>query len=276
MHRPDATAPWTAPPGPLAALALAGVVYLRGWRALRARRPERIPAWRAAAFAAGLAALAVALASPLDVLAARSLTAHMAQHLLLLVVAPPLLLAGAPLVPLVRGLPRPLVRHLVAPVLRAPVVRGVGSVLANPLVGWTAMAVATWAWHVPAAFELALRSFGWHVVEHATFVGAGLCFWWPVVQPWPSRRRWPIGALVPYLLLADVQNTALAALLTFADRPLYPSYALDDQITAGVLMWVPMSIAYLVPAAWFTLRALAPPSARRLALADRLVPDRLR
>ena len=78
------------------------------------------------------------------------------------------------------------------------------------------------------------------------------------MQPWPSRPRWPRGALVPYLLLADVQNTALAALLTFADRSLYPSYALGDQITAGVLMWVPMSIAYLVPAAWFTMRALAP------------------
>src|SRR5205814_9341762 len=88
-------------------------------------------------------------------------------------------------------------------------------------------------------------------------------FWWPVVQPWPSRPRWPRWTVIPYLLLADVQNTALAALLTFSDRLLYPSYRggpspLDDQMVAGLLMWVPMSIAYLAPACVLTARLLTP------------------
>jgi putative membrane protein len=89
-----------------------------------------------------------------------------------------------------------------------------------------------------------------------------------VVQPWPSRPRWPSGAMIPYLLAEDVQNTILAAVLTFSDRVLYPFYelhgrareaaALDDQVLAGVIMWVPMSLAYLVPAALLTIRLLSP------------------
>ena len=91
------------------------------------------------------------------------------------------------------------------------------------------MSLATWGWHVPAAYELALRSPAWHVVEHASFLAAGLLFWWPVVQPWPSRPRWPRWAMIPYLLVADLQNTALAAMLVFSDRVLYPSYARGRQ-----------------------------------------------
>jgi len=249
--------------GVVGALALTGVVYARGWRGLRARSRERFPRWRLAAFLAGLASVALAVASPLDAAADRTLAAHMVQHLVLLVVAPPLLLAGAPLVPIVRGLPRGLVRALVRPLLRSPLPR----MLTDPRVDWLVIALVMWAWHVPAAFELALHSELWHAVEHACFLAGGLLFWWPVVQPWPSRRRLARWALLPYLLLADLQNTALAAVLTFASAPLYPSYAaslgaraaLDDQVLAGVVMWVPMSIAYLVPAAVVTVRLLRGP-----------------
>jgi cytochrome c oxidase assembly factor CtaG len=176
----------------------------------------------------------------------------------LLVVTPPLLLVGAPIAPLLHGLPAGRPRAL----LGALGTR-LGERLGHPIVGWLAMSLATWAWHVPAAFELALRSRAWHIVEHASFLGAGLLFWWPVVQPWPSRPRWPRWAMIPYLLLADVQNTALAAILTFSDRVLYPSYgqgasALDQQVIAGLLMWVPMALAYLVPAGVLTVRWLSP------------------
>jgi cytochrome c oxidase assembly factor CtaG len=107
-----------------------------------------------------------------------------------------------------------------------------------------------------------------HLIEHASFFAGGLLFWFPVVQPWPSRPRWPTGAMIPYLLAADVQNTVLAAVLTFSDRVVYPFYefhspatqaaALDDQVLAGVIMWVPMSLAYLIPAALVTIRLLSP------------------
>ncbi len=71
-------------------------------------------------------------------------------------------------------------------------------------------------------YELALRSDPWHHVEHVCFLLTALLFWWPVVQPWPSRPRWPRWAMVPYLLLAEVQGTVLAAFFTFAGRALYP------------------------------------------------------
>jgi cytochrome c oxidase assembly factor CtaG len=241
-------------------LALTAAIYARGWRGLHRRSPERFPRWRLVAFLAGLASVALAVVSPLDAAADRTLAAHMVQHLVLLVLAPPLLLMGAPLVPVVRGLPRSLAHAVVRPLLRSPLPR----VLTDPRLDWLVVAIATWTWHVPAAFELALHSTAWHAVEHACFLGGGLLFWWPVVQPWPSRARMPRWALVPYLLLADLQNTALAAVLTFASRPLYPSYAaqlgeraaLGDQVLAGVLMWVPMSLAYLVPAAVVTMGLL--------------------
>jgi cytochrome c oxidase assembly factor CtaG len=207
---------------------------------------------------AGLVALFVALASPLDVLADRSLAVHMAQHLVLLVVVPPLVLAGAPLAPLLLGMPRGAIRRTAGRLAARS-----GAWLRRPLVGLVALSLATWGWHVPAAFELALRSRAWHVAEHASFVAAGLLFWWPVVRPWPWRGAWPAWVTVPYLLVADVQNTALAAILVFAGRAFYPSYgtgpdALDGQVVAGVLMWVPMSLAYLVPAAVLTVRWLSP------------------
>jgi cytochrome c oxidase assembly factor CtaG len=260
---------WNPEPTLVLALAVTAAAYVRGWRRLRARRPERAPLWRLVAFLGGLAALFMALASPLDAFAGRFLAVHMGQHIVLLVVVPPLLLLGAPAMPLLYALPGRGARRLGAGALR------LGDRLAHPLVAWAAMSLAVWGWHLPVAFELALRSRAWHVAEHASFLAAGLLFWWPVVQPWPSRQRWPRWTLVPYLLLADVQNTALAAILTFSDRVLYPSYAgpgaLDDQVAAGVLMWVPMSLAYLVPAAVVTMRWLSTGAPEGLGPAHRRV-----
>ena len=98
---------------------------------------------------------------------------------------------------------------------------------------------------------------GWHYVQHICFLGTALLFWYPVVGHTLSRPRWSLWLLFPYLILADVQNTVLSALLTFSDRVLYAPYAevprlagmsaLDDQSAAGVLMWVPGSLVYLLP-----------------------------
>jgi putative membrane protein len=253
-------AAWNVEPALVATLGLAALVYVRGWRRLRARRPARIGPRHLAAFLGGLGTLFLALASPLDTLSDRLLAVHMAQHIVLLVVTPPLLLLGTPLMPLLFGLPAGRPR-----VLLGRLAARIGDWFGPPLAGLLAMSLATWGWHTPEAFELALHDRGWHVVEHASFLSAGLLFWWPVVRPWPYRRRWPRPAMIPYLLLADLQNTALAAILVFSDRVLYPSYgsgpgALADQVVAGVLMWVPMSLAYLVPAGVLTVRWLSPRS----------------
>lgn len=250
---------------PLVATAL---LYARGWSLVQRQLPAQFPPWRLAAFLAGLALVYVAIASPLDSFAGLLLQVHMAQHLLLMVVAPALILLGAPGVPLLRGLPARFAKDTAGPFLAAPVLRRIAERISHPAVCWFAMAAATWIWHAPGPYQAALRSPFWHAAEHASFLAAGLLFWWPVVQPWPSRARWPEWTMPLYLLLADVQNTALSAILVFSGRLVYPFYASvprlagisaeSDQITAGLFMWVPMSLLYLTPAAVLTMRLLSP------------------
>src|SRR5215510_13243772 len=216
---------WTFEPGIIIPSLLAGSIYLCGWWQLYHRLPQRFTVWRLIAFQAGLLALFLALASPLHPLAELLLQFHMIQHLMLMMVVPPLLWLGAPVLPLLRGLPRPVVKGAVGPVLASPPLQRLGHSLTHPLVCWSAFAVSTLAWHVPNFYELALRSAGWHEVQHGCFLGTGLLFWWPVIQPWPSRPRWPRWMLILYLLLADLQNTALSAFLLFSERILYPTYA---------------------------------------------------
>jgi cytochrome c oxidase assembly factor CtaG len=257
-------ASWSVSPGLVLLLAVVAIVYVRGAR----RLPAHVPGWRIAAFLGGLAMLLVAVASPLDAFAALLLQAHMVQHLLLTMVVPPLLLLGAPAMPLLRGLPPRVAREALGPFLAWPALARLGAWLVHPAVAWLLFVGVGWAWHVPAAYELALRSPGWHAVEHACFLGTALLFWWPVVQPWPSRPWWPRWAMLPYLVLADVQNTVLAAFLVFAERVVYPHYAtaprlggltaLDDQVAAGAIMWVPGSVAFLLPAALILWRQLSP------------------
>src|SRR5262245_35498378 len=253
-------------------LLLVGVgLYARGWAALRRRRHARISGWNALAFFSGAATMLVGVASPIERLAGLLLQVHMAQHLLLMMVAPPLFWLGLPLARMLRGLPRPIARSVVR-LSSWRRLRRLGRMLGHPVVTASVFATSLWAWHTPALFELALRSHAWHHVEHAFFFGAGLLFWWPVIQPWPSRPVWPAWAMIPYLVLADLQNTALSAILTFADRVIYPTYdavprlwgisALEDQATAGVIMWIPGSIAFLIPLGWLVARQLAPHAAR--------------
>ncbi len=246
------------------------VPYLRGWFILHRSSPKRFPAWRALAFTGGLATFWLAIVSPLDAFSGLLLSAHMVQHLLLISVAPPLILLGTPLLPLLRGLPRKVARDGVGPFLVWPALRRAGNALTHPLNCWIVMAVTLCAWHVPAAFDLALRSPPWHKLEHACFFGASLLFWWPVVRPFPSRPHWPLWSVPLYLLVADLLNTALSAILTFSDRVLYPHYlavprlfgttALGDQSCAGVIMWVPGSLVFLIPAALIAVEYLSPRS----------------
>jgi len=248
----------------LAVLLAAAAVYTRGWWALSQRLPMRFGTGRLAAFLGGLAVIAVALASPIDELAAGRLSAHMVQHQLLMMLAPPLLWLGAPVAPLLRGLPRP-TRRLVAAALASRVLRPAAHVVAHPAFGWVSFALAFWIWHAAPLYQLALRSHAWHHVEHACFVATAMLFWRPVIHAWPDRAPWPRWTMIPYLLLADLQNTILAAILTFSDRLIYPAYAsvtagrlsaLDDQAMAGVIMWVPGSLVFLVAAIWLAMEAL--------------------
>jgi cytochrome c oxidase assembly factor CtaG len=270
---------WSLDPRVLGLLLLAGLVYFRGWRHLRNVLPRQFSSERLALFLLGLALLFVALESPLDAFSPLLLQAHMVQHLLLMMVVPPLLLLGQPLLPMLRGLPRPFVKEGIVPFLRWPALRNIADVVVRPWFAWVAYNLSAVAWHVPALYELTLRSPAWHNVEHACFFWSSVLFWWPVIQPWPSRARWSGWAMIPYLLAADIVNTAISASFVFADKILYPTYAAAplggvsphiDQVAAGALMWVPGSIFYLVPAAILATRLIggSPPAKGAQPLAN--------
>jgi cytochrome c oxidase assembly factor CtaG/ferredoxin len=257
---------WTARPWLAAALLLWAVIYLRGWRILRRRDPYRWHAAKAAAWIGGLFAVYLALASPIEAFASLLLTVHMVQHLLLMMAVPVLLLAGDPFLPLMRGLPIDIRRYWIAPLLRWPPLAWISTAIVQPVTAWIIFAATTWLWHLPGPYELALANDSWHVVQHMFFLTAGLIFWYPVMRPFPARPSWSPWLLVPYLLLADVQNTLLSAWLTFSDHVWYPHYvqmprlggfsALDDQAAAGVTMWVPGSVVFLAPLAWIGVRLM--------------------
>ncbi len=261
---------WTIPRATVAMLLLTAAIYARGFGKLHMQMPERFSLRRLAAFMGGVATLLIAIASPLAALDDVLLQVHMIQHLLLMLVAPVLILAGWPAIAMLRGLPPRVSRSVLVPILRSRKVRALFSWLAEPIVAWIAFTAAIWIWHAPAAFQRAMRSENWHAFEHACFFATALMYWWPVIQPWPSARRWPRGAMIPYLVLADAQNSLLAALFTFSNHLLYPLYAsaprlggispLDDQIVAGAIMWVPGSLFFLIPAAIIMFQILAPRS----------------
>jgi cytochrome c oxidase assembly factor CtaG len=190
--------------------------------------------------AIGVAALWVVVASPVARLDHHLLTAHMAQHLVLMLLAAPLVLLGAPSI-LTRWRP-------------------------YPAFCWLAGTLTVIVWHIPAAFELPLRSQFWHGFEQASFFVAGILFWWPVVRPASDtvNSHWSIPL---YLFFATLPCDALSAFLTFCGHVVYQPYLsgvghyrltpLDDQELAGALMWVTVTFAYLVPALIVTTRLLS-------------------
>ncbi|HVU88721.1 MAG TPA: cytochrome c oxidase assembly protein [Pirellulales bacterium] len=248
---------WPWHPWLWAFVALSIAIYARGFVYWHGRDPARWPLARLMAFLAAMMSVFLALGSPIEPFSALLLEVHMLQHLLLMMVAAPLFWLSAPLFPFLRGLPAPVRIYWVIPSLRSRFLRELGARLTHPVTALAIYVVATWGWHVPVIYELALRSTAWHYVEHMCFLTAALLFWYGIVRPFPSRPRWSAWLVLPALLLADVQNTILSALFTFSSRPLYPHYAngpriggisaLDDQLAAGVFMWVPGSVAFLLP-----------------------------
>lgn len=238
----------------LVAVVLVGWAYARGSKRLQVRTGRR-HAWRAAAFGAGLAGLVVLLSAPVEHAALDRLWAHMVQHEALVALVAPLIILGNPLPALMWALPSPARRAV------APWWRRLSRSHARPA-GWAAWAVtafavqtvALWAWHAPDPYQGALRSEWLHGLQHASFLGTALFFWWAVIG---ARRRSLYGGAVLANFAAALQGVALGAFMTLSGRIWYPFYAervgggltaLEDQQVAGVIMWGPGGAAYLVAA----------------------------
>jgi len=227
----------------LGAAALVVIAYAIGWCRLARRSAGGVTAWRPLAGAIGLATFALALASPLADAAHERFSAHMLQHVLLMMVAVPLLLSSNPCAALLWALPRQGRTTVGRLLTRTAAPRRLAAAIVAPGVAGVLSASIVWLWHVPALYDLALESDAWHLVEHGAFVAGAAVFWWPVITPAPRLRRPPPdGARLAYLVLAALVNGGLGVLFASATRPFYIAYAaaadaVDDQALGGVVMW---------------------------------------
>jgi putative membrane protein len=246
---------WSLEPGVVTPLVISGALYARGVLELRARgRGRAVSPWEALSFGAGWLVIALALLSPLHDASEQIFSAHMIQHELLMAVAAPLLVLGRPMMVMLWSLP-PRARHAAADATHWPVVRKSWRVITRPLDAWLIHGLAIWLWHLPLLFQATLHSEAIHALQHASFLGSGLLFWWSIVH---GQRRAARGMSIVYLFTTAVHTGVLGALMAFSRVPWYPAYAegaarwgltpMADQQLAGLIMWIPASVAYLVAA----------------------------
>jgi len=245
---------WEAPPGIVLPLGISAVWYALGVRAIHQQAQGRgIRPWEVWCFAAGWLTLFITLVSPLHPLGEQLFSAHMVQHTLLMTVAAPLLVLGRPLVPFIWALParsrRPIGRWVshgpLTPVWRA---------ITKPGAAWTIQAIILCGWHMPRLYSAVLRSESIHALQHLCFLGAALLFWWSVLHMRATRY----GTAVVSLFTTAMYSGGLGALITVAPAPWYEVYrwtapmwgmtGLEDQQLAGLIMWIPAGVSYLIAA----------------------------
>ena len=265
---------WFADRGPTAAVSTLVLGYAigvrRAWSAAGAGHgiTRRQIHW----FAGAVGLLVVALLSPLDAVSDDLFVAHMTQHLVLAVVVPPVLVLAVPELALFWAFPVAMRRRLARTSHAHSRVRAFWRALTLPIVACALHAVATWLWHAPRLYELALRSNAAHMLEHLSFLGTGVLLWWRIVHPATERRNaYGIGILT--LFATAMQTGVLGALLTLSHRVLYPAQAtdaaawgmtpLEDQQLAGLLMWVVGGLLYVVAMSALFALWLSPALRRR-------------
>ncbi len=204
-------------------------------------------------FYAGLALILLVLESPLDVLSDDYLfSAHMLQHLVLVLFVAPLLLLGIPTAWL-----RDLLRW-------KPAAR-VENLLGRPVIAWTIGAGTLYFWHLPPFYNAAVANETIHIFQHLCFLASAVIFWWPVIDPIQENRRLSAFGNMLYIFAGAVANSVLGIILTFASINLFPAYlhpedpfgilglirnglgltSQADLQLGGLLMWIPGGVFYL-------------------------------
>ena len=237
---------WHTHPSVIAGLLALTVGYLLAVGPLRQRFgwAEEVNSTKVIAFLAGVFVLFVALLSPLHELGDNYLfSAHMIQHLLLILVAPPLLLLGTP-------------DWLLRPLIRPRWIMATVQFLTKPVVAFFLVNVIFAMWHVPALYDLTLESREAHVIEHLMFIVSGFILWLPILSPMPELPRSSYLIQTVYLFLQPTVPSLLGAIIAFSDRILYSGYAVaprvwdlspkSDQQLGGLIMWVPGGLAFLL------------------------------
>jgi putative membrane protein len=220
---------WHFEPTVIAGTFIVVSFYAYGLMSIR----EAFVPWKALAFLLGVTLMFLSLASPLDVGADRLLSLHMLQHVFLTTIGPPLVLLGLP-------------DAMLRPVFSNPSALRAGKLLFHPVTTGAIFIVNMWFWHVPPVYDLAVTNLEVHVVMHFAFMGSGLLFWWPVIQPSSLLPRVGDGARLLYLFATGMPMALLAMLFFASNGVIYDYYEqpdwlwgispMDDQQIAGLVM----------------------------------------
>jgi putative membrane protein len=263
---------WSLDP-PLVLVADLTVLYWLGdRRTVTPARKHVSQRWRSGCFYGAMAVLAIALASPIEVLSEQLFWVHMVQHVLLMMVAAPLLVVASPWVRLWRCLPLESRRWLARGVShgrRTAPLRAISHALGRPIPSFVAFSVVLLSWHVPFMFDATLRSATLHALEHTLFFSVAILFWKQAISSPPLHARLADVQRVVFCIGGMIVSWALAVVLALAPHPLYSVYAheavrpggisalADQQLAAGI-MWVPGSVTFLIVVFVYVHRWLAP------------------
>ncbi|HEX8669051.1 MAG TPA: cytochrome c oxidase assembly protein [Allosphingosinicella sp.] len=245
-------------------LTLSAVLYTIGFARLWTRSSHGRDSLRRSGllFAAGWLVLAAAVVSPLHEAGERSFTMHMIEHEILMLPAALLLMASRPGAAMLWGLPT---RARAALARIASSGKGLWRFLTDPVIATGLQIVALWGWHVPALFDRALESDGWHIAQHLSFLATALLFWWAMAHGRAGRGGYGTSAMC--LFLTSLVGGALGALMAFSASPWYARYAAmgmtpaglspaEDQQLAGLVMWIPGGLFHGAAALFFLYKWL--------------------
>ena len=267
---------WSWEPTVLLGIAAAVVAYITAWRRGVISGRDDVSPWfrdrrlRPALFASGVAAGFLALQSPIDTGGDEFLfSLHMLQHLLLMMVAPPLVLLG------IAGVRPPATdRH--------PALRRIWWAITRPWPALLLFNAVMLVWHIPALYNTTLTVEPVHVLEHLSFIAAGIVFWWPVIDPVRGATTSPVSPLTKIAMLgvSGVPPTVLGLIFALSPSAFYDFYvraprlwglsAVADQQIGGVVMLGLGNIIYFVAISVIFFRLLSDPARDELEAARRI------
>jgi putative membrane protein len=233
---------WSIHPSTVIGIIALGALYL--WRGSRAPRGEQLNGARKLSFFTGLLVMFASLNGPLHDLSDSFLfSAHMVQHLLLTLAVPPLLIAGTP-------------GWMLRPALSNKTIAAIARRITKPVFCFLAFNIVLAAWHLPELYNLAMANHNVHIVEHLMFMIVAVLMWWPLMSPLPELPRLSYPGQMLYSFLVSIPMSIVAVYITMADHVLYPAYSaaprvmnlspMEDQLTGGLIMWVPGSFVFVI------------------------------
>ncbi len=272
---PDASLQWSFSPLVLAGVALPLALYTLGLYRTSEQVPARLPdRLHIGGFFAGIIVVFVALCSPVETLGDTIFSMHMAQHIILMMAAPPLLVWSHPW-PMFRAAFSPRWQQRIAEVWAASRLDLVATFIMHPVVVWLLFCGSFVFWHLPVPYDLGLNYELAHTLEHASFLLTALAFWTIIIEP-SGNRRLSYATTLLYLVVTVVISDMPGALMVLSPRPLYPIHAsgaaswgmtlMQDQQLAGLIMWIPAGAIYIAAAIWLFVKLLEESEKRTIRL----------